>query len=119
MKIGSTQHAQLVLENIYWLLVFKLNLRQWRRIFNASIKPTKPQRFTRLSASENYRSLGFIARRLPEEIDAWQRQLAENDIQLFVLYKKASEPPPIQPEINALFAALNDGHYNNETGSRG
>ena len=32
----------------------------------------------------------FIARRLPEEIDAWQRQLAENDIQLFVLYTEKS-----------------------------
>ena len=59
----------------------------------------------------------FIARRLPEEIDAWQRQLAENDIQLFVLYTEKSplSRPLFSPEINALFAALNDSHYSNET----
>ncbi|MAV75497.1 MAG: hypothetical protein CL691_02590 [Cellvibrionales bacterium] len=59
----------------------------------------------------------FIARRLPEEIDAWQRQLAENDIQLFVLHTEKSplSQPLFSPEINALFAALDESHYSNET----
>ena len=59
----------------------------------------------------------FIARRLPDEIDAWQRQLAENDINLFVVYtgKSPLSRPLFSTEIQALFTALTNTHYSSKS----
>ncbi len=55
----------------------------------------------------------FIVRRLPHEVNDWQRQLAKNDIHLYI--KRKTNSPLSQQvfseKINQIFNQLNKKHY--------
>ena len=59
----------------------------------------------------------FIARRLPQDIDEWQQQLAENDIQLYVAYEDRSplSSPNYSDDIEKMLEALKTSAYQEES----